>query len=214
MPTERVEPTAPPTIRLSDFLEHTRDQLTSQASGLLAPRYTAAHHADVMHRLRALGGNDYGEQRVGKTRVALATAYLAQATRILVVTPPHVVSTWAKKEIPAVWPNTTVFILKRLADFDQLRSLPTPCIVVLSREHAKLMRIMLQLSHRLCRKPASDSDAIQRAFAAVGLVFSSTWPSSHCARNLRIDSPRNVIRMAPLTNRSRMALAIEWPSLR
>ena len=43
MPTEHVEPTAPPTIRLSDFLEQTRNQLTSQASGLLAPRYTAAH---------------------------------------------------------------------------------------------------------------------------------------------------------------------------
>lgn len=45
MSTEIAEPAPPPTIRLSDFLERTREQLTSQASGLLAPRYTADHHA-------------------------------------------------------------------------------------------------------------------------------------------------------------------------
>ena len=199
MSTEIVEPAAPHTIRLSDFLERTREQLTSQASGLLAPQYTADHHAQVMHRLQGLRGDPLkpaqadaagaaalgltthpmvwvvGEQRVGKTRVALAAAFLAHATRILVVTPPHVVSTWAKKEIPAVWPHATVCIVKRLADLDRITALPTPCIVVLSREHAKLNGIRTPASIRRSRYARQRDRTISRE---------DYWSCPHCGTAL------------------------------
>lgn len=79
-----------------------------------------------------------GEVGVGKTSVAQTVAHSYGAKRILVLCPPHLLSTW-EKEIQAVLPWTKVKFLFDPSDVDSLAGDNTDTIIaVLSREDAKL----------------------------------------------------------------------------
>lgn len=150
------------TVPLAEFLEATRLELCERASGLLAPQYTSDLHRPAADTLAHLHGRPFlsaqvdvaaalklalsthgnafciGEQGTGKSQMALGTAALLRAQRVLVLTPPHLVSNWERKEIRPVWPEAHVTTLRTLADLRALPTLPTPLFALLSREPAKL----------------------------------------------------------------------------
>lgn len=147
---------------LTDFIESTRAELCEQATGLLAPQYTPDRHRDAAQTLQQLRGRAFlsaqidaaaagalaltqysavygvGEQGCGKSQISLGVAALSKAQRVLILTPPHLVTNWRDNEVKAVWPGANVMILERPSDVERFAELPTPAIAILSRETAKL----------------------------------------------------------------------------
>jgi hypothetical protein len=80
-----------------------------------------------------------GEIGSGKSTVSLMAARSIGAKRILILCPPHLLTSW-KNEISAVVPEATVRVLQNVADVDALTEIPMdqPVVAILSRESAKL----------------------------------------------------------------------------
>ncbi len=81
-----------------------------------------------------------GEIGSGKSTVALMSARSIDARRVLVMCPPHLLTSWTN-EVAAVFPDAEVRVLTSVADIESLAALPDDgrmVIAVLSRETAKL----------------------------------------------------------------------------
>lgn len=118
---------------------------------LARPLYEAQKHA-VMGAVKLLGGIKaskrqrryksafvLGEIGSGKTSVALATTMAIQAKRILVMCPPHLLTSWGD-QIKAVTPWVRSVVLSSIEDVIALEADkdPSPVVAILSREAAKL----------------------------------------------------------------------------
>jgi hypothetical protein len=118
---------------------------------LARPLYEAQAHA-TMATLKLLGGAQatkkerrhkavfvLGEIGSGKTSVALATAQATQSKRVLVMCPPHLLTSW-QDQIQAVVPWYRTVVLSDVGDVQKLAAMhdDVPTIAILSREVAKL----------------------------------------------------------------------------
>lgn len=115
------------------------------------PLYEAQKHA-VMGAVKLLGGLDarprerkyksafvLGEIGSGKSSVALATAEAIKAKRVLILCPPHLLTSWGD-QIKAVTPWYRTIVLTDIAEVQKLADLndDVPTVAILSRETAKL----------------------------------------------------------------------------
>ncbi len=115
------------------------------------PLYEAQRHA-VMGAVKLLGGikatkreRKYksafvlGEIGSGKSSVALATAEAIKAKRVLILCPPHLLTSWGD-QIKAVTPWYRTVILTDISEVQKLATTDdgVPTIAILSRETAKL----------------------------------------------------------------------------
>lgn len=154
----------PRKLSLSHFLERFSSTLCHATANQLTPLFTAAMrtaaeqvfrqfatplfpaqaniaaalaHALTMHPAAVVAG----EMGCGKSRIAVATAVLAQSRRTLILAPPHLVRKWAD-EVHALVPGAATAIPRSLSDIDQMLHPPPtgpwPHFVILSRERAKL----------------------------------------------------------------------------
>ncbi len=111
--------------------------------------FTAQAHA-VRALVKLLGGQStksrkgkaailLGEIGSGKSSVAIMTASSIGAKRILVMCPPHLLTSWVN-EVAATNPTAKVVILRTVEDLDALKEEPSDQVIiaVLSREVAKL----------------------------------------------------------------------------
>lgn len=113
--------------------------------------FTAQGHA-VRALIRLLGGPTatkrsrqgkaailLGEIGSGKSTVSLMTAATINSKRILVMCPPHLLTSWTN-EVAAVLPDAEVRILQSVSDVDAIAAVPQDktIVAVLSRETGKL----------------------------------------------------------------------------
>jgi hypothetical protein len=113
--------------------------------------FTAQAHA-VKALVRLLGGPTatklqrrskaailLGEIGSGKSTVALMTGSTIGAKRMLILCPPHLLTSWTN-EIGAVLPDADVRVIQTVTDVDDIQQIPKDrtVIAILSRETAKL----------------------------------------------------------------------------
>lgn len=128
-----------------------RSEDTLELPPLERPLYHAQSHA-TMAAIKLLGGLEaskakrrhksafvLGEIGSGKTSVALATAEAIKSQRILVMCPPHLLTSW-QDQIKAVVPWYRTLVLQDVEDVQRLAALEddVPTIAIVSRETAKL----------------------------------------------------------------------------
>jgi hypothetical protein len=79
-----------------------------------------------------------GEMGTGKTTMAIASAELAGAKKVIVVCPSHLVPKWAREIDVVAGRRGAAMIAKRIPDVDAFFASPTASYLVLSKEAAKL----------------------------------------------------------------------------
>jgi len=105
----------------------------------------------LLHQRPDRGVLILGEIGVGKTTVALIAARACHARRILVLTPPHLLKSWAD-QVKAVLPDARVMVLGTIPDVRAFASCDDEGVVIalLSRERAKLGHGWVEVSGSRC----------------------------------------------------------------
>ena len=110
-----------------------------------------------------------GEMGLGKTYISIAAAAALGLTKVLVVSPPHLVSKW-RREVKQTIPMAIAPAAERIGDLERaLNEKRRPLFVILSREKAKLGYYWKGHAARLkdstfacpeCRTPLIDRDGV------------------------------------------------------
>ena len=185
--------------KIGEFLAQHREALLASVERAFPPRVKTPENLPRIKR-RYLGRQDLavagalealkrgkaafvvGEMGTGKTTVGAAVA--SAFPRTLVLCPPHLTRKW-KREVEATIPNVTAIIAERPADLERARHLPTPLVVIVSRERAKLgphyyAAVLPEPEHRIrrregesplamcpnCGQPVRDRHGIPLSFTA------------------------------------------------